>query len=90
MEKTVSAAARQLKEIALFKKGNAFPEIYSEKLKALMRIREVNPDASLAELASLLSEELSCSISKSNINHLFRKLHEEYSIKHGPDPEEKS
>lgn len=88
MEKTVSAASRQLKEIAFFKKGNAFPEIYSEKLKALMRIREANPDASLAELASLLSEELSCQISKSNINHLFRKLHEEYQIKHGIDQSE--
>ena len=87
MEKTVSAASRQLKEIAFFKKGQAFPEIYSEKLKALMRIREDNPDASLSELAALLSEELSCQISKSNINHLFRKLHEEYQIKHGIDPE---
>ena len=62
-------------------------ELYSEKLKALMRIREDNPDASLSELAALLSEELSCQISKSNINHLFRKLHEEYQIKHGIDPE---
>jgi DNA-binding protein WhiA len=48
------------------------------KLRALMELRLAHPDASLEELAELLSEELASSVSKSNVNHLFRSLHNLY------------
>ena len=37
-----------------------------------------NKEATLSELATLLSEEMGEEISKSNINHLFRSLHDLY------------
>ena len=44
----------------------------------LARLRLENPDASLEKLSELMSQEFGATISKSNINHLFRKLHETY------------
>lgn len=81
MGKTVSSSERQLREIEFFQSTEASSYIDSEKLRTLMRIRLSHPDASMAELAVLMSEELSCTISKSNVNHLFRKLHEEYEYR---------
>ena len=43
-----------------------------------MDLRVNNPDASLEELAVMLSEELATTISKSNVNHLFRYFHALY------------
>ena len=43
-----------------------------------MRLRLDHQDATLEELAKLLSEELNTTISKSNVNHLFRNLNYEY------------
>ena len=81
MGKTVSSSERQLREIEFFQSTEASSYIDSEKLRTLMRIRLSHPDASMAELAVIMSEELSCTISKSNVNHLFRKLHEEYEYR---------
>ncbi len=78
MGKTLGASKRQLDEIAHFDVHGTFPKIESEKLRALMAIRKLNPDATLAELSALLSEQLNTEVSKSNVNHLFRKLHELY------------
>ena len=81
MGKTVNSSERQLREIEFFQSTEASSYIDSEKLRTLMRIRLSHPDASMAELAVIMSEELSCTISKSNVNHLFRKLHEEYEYR---------
>ena len=48
------------------------------KVRVLADIRKNNPEASLEELASILSETISSQVSKSNINHILRKIHEEY------------
>ena len=37
-----------------------------------------NKEASMIELAEMLSEELGTSITKSNVNHMFRSLHDLY------------
>jgi DNA-binding transcriptional regulator WhiA len=55
-----------------------FDRIDNPKLKALMQLRLSHPDATLEELRGFLSEELNTSISKSNVNHLFRYLDQEY------------
>ena len=39
-------------------------------------LRRENEDLSMAELADLLSEEIGVKVSKSNVNHLFRSIHE--------------
>ena len=77
MSKTTAAAERQLKEIRYFEE-HGFSIDVSPKLKALMALRVAHPDASLEELAALLSEELATTVTKSNINHLFRSLHAMY------------
>lgn len=80
MSKTIKAGERQVEEIKYlnekiglnrFAKGNF-------KLLSLMNLRLSHPEYSLEELAKLLSEELTATVSKSNVNHLFRYIHEEY------------
>jgi DNA-binding protein WhiA len=78
MGKTVKAAERQKKEIQYFVDTLGYDRIDNPKLKALMKLRLAHEDASLEELAKLLSEELNTEITKSNINHLFRYLDSEY------------
>ena len=50
--------------------------IENEKQRELCKLRLENEDASMQELANLLSEKLSKEVTKSNVAHLFRKLHE--------------
>lgn len=76
--KTVKASERQAKEIHYFVDLLGWERIENPKLKALMRLRLAHPDANLEELAQLLSREFNTTISKSNVNHLFRYLDEEY------------
>jgi DNA-binding protein WhiA len=80
--KTSKAADRQIEEINYFLSTIGYEKIDNPKLKALMKLRLAHPDLSLEELAGLLSEELATTISKSNVNHLFRYLHEEYIKAH--------
>lgn len=84
--KSQRAGERQLKEIAYFQSQGA-SRIDNAKLKALMALRLKNPDASLKELAEMLSEELNASVSKSNVNHLFRSLDAEYKKVRHEKPE---
>lgn len=51
------------------------------KLSTLVDLRLTHPDASLNELARMMSETLGCTISKSNVNHLFRKIMADYGDK---------
>lgn len=76
--KTAAAAERQKMEIHYFLDLLGYDRIDNIKLRTLMRLRLEHEDATLGELADLLSKELNTTISKSNINHLFRSLDEEY------------
>ncbi len=79
MGKTLKAGERQVKEILfLKKKGAAIAKIHNPKLEHLCSLRLLHEDASLSELSEYLSEELASKISKSNVNHLFRFIHELY------------
>ncbi|MDO5329811.1 MAG: DNA-binding protein WhiA [Bacillota bacterium] len=83
MAKTIKASQRQLEEIEYFRDNVGLENIPNLKLRSLMKLRLEHPDASLDELARLLSEELASTVSKSNVNHLFRHLHQEYLKHHG-------
>ena len=78
MSKTLATGQRQVKQIEYLLARRGFDAFPSDKSRALMKIRLAHPEASLGELAELLSEELSATVSKSNVNHLFRSLEELY------------
>ncbi len=84
MEKTLSASSRQIKEIEYLTKKGLFEKM-GLKIRTLGMLRIKNPDASLEELSKMMSDELSSEVSKSNVNHIFRKIHEEYIDDIGTD-----
>lgn len=75
-DRTTAAATRQIKDIKIIDKVLGIDHVQNKKQRALMSIRLEHEDCSLQELADLLSSELNEPISRSNINHLFRAIHE--------------
>ena len=75
-KKTTSSASRQLEDIAIIDRVLGIHNLPNHKMKVLCYLRRENEDLSMSELADLLSEELGKPISKSNVNHLFRAIHE--------------
>ena len=78
--KTLKSSEEQVIQINYFVDTLGWDAIENEKLKTLMRLRLEHPDSSLNEMAHLLSNELNTTISRSNVNHLFRYLKEQYEI----------
>lgn len=76
--RTLSSSERQVKEITYFKSHGGFGAFSNPKVEILADIRLEHPDASLSELSVLLSESISSTVTRSNINHLFREMDEEY------------
>ncbi len=76
--KKEEAAKTQLAEIEYLLSSSALSQIQNPKIPILCELRKQNPEASMEMLAELLSEEIGMSVSKSNINHLFRTIHELY------------
>lgn len=77
MSKTLSASSRQIKEIDYLEEKRILEKL-PYKVRVLASIRKENPEANLEELASILSSTISSEVSKSNVNHILRKIHEEY------------
>lgn len=73
--KITDASQRQIKDIKIIDEALGINHVQNKKQAALMRIRLEHDDCSLQELAELLSEEIGESVSRSNINHLFRAIH---------------
>lgn len=71
LNKTASAAAKQIEDISYIQKKIGFAKI-PEGLQEIARLRLEYPEASLQELADLSTD----SIGKSGINHRLRKLSE--------------
>lgn len=69
INKTVSAATRQIEDILYIKEKVGFEQL-NESLKEIAKLRIENPDLSLVELGTLLSNP----IGKSGVNHRLRKL----------------
>lgn len=74
--KTTQAAEVQLKDIQIIDKILGIDNVQNEKQKLLMKIRLEHDDFTLSELATELSKQLNNPVSKSNINHLFRAIHQ--------------
>lgn len=75
VDKTIMAAANQIKDIELIKE-NGLEDILDSKLKSLMEYRLKYPDVSLKELSEIMSKELETTITKSGLNHRFIKIKE--------------
>lgn len=74
--KTVKSSQKQIENIKIVKKYYGDKPEDNEKLAALMELRLEREDATMSELAELLSERLNLDppVTKSNINHLFIKI----------------
>ena len=74
--KTTNASKGQIDDIKLITNICNIDLIKNDKMRELMKLRLENEDASLNELSILLSNKLNMPISRSNISHLFRKIHQ--------------
>ena len=84
-KKTMKAAERQKMQIEFLESRGVLARMANPKLLLLAKLRKEHEDASLDELAKMLSEETATTISKSNINHLFRTINEVYQREHGDE-----
>ncbi|MCF0118061.1 MAG: DNA-binding protein WhiA [Bacilli bacterium] len=78
MVRTVETAQKQIEEIKYLDKTIGLRNIPNDKMKILCYLRLENEELSMQELANLLSEEIKRNVSKSNVNHLFRAIHQMY------------
>ena len=78
MRRVYETGLKQVKEIKLIDEKLGIENITNAKVRLLCSLRLENESASLLDLAALMSERLNKNITKSNINHLFRKIHEMY------------
>ena len=69
---------RQAKEIKYIDDVLGIHNLHNPKKELLCYLRMENKEASMIELAEMLSEELGTNITKSNVNHMFRSLHDLY------------
>jgi len=75
MDKVVSNATKQIEEIE-FLKENLGLELLDDKTKEVIEYRLKYPESSLLELSEIISYETGKPITKSGLNHRFRKIRE--------------
>lgn len=75
MNKVVESSGKQIEEIKLIDRVVGITHLPNEKMRKLCQIRLENDGASMAELAEKLGEAMGSTVSKSNVNHLFRSIH---------------
>ena len=73
MDKIFLTAAKQLQDIEKLKKYDLL-DVIDQKLKEVIEFRERYPESSLQELSEIMSQELGYDITKSGLNHRFRKI----------------
>ena len=73
MDKIIGTAVKQLKDIEVLKKNDLL-DILDDKLLDVIKYREMYPESSLQELSEIMNNELEYSITKSGLNHRFRKI----------------
>ena len=78
MKRTIETGQRQVEEITVIDQLLGIDNINNIKERELCKLRLANESASLQELADMMSEIFKKPITKSNINHLFRSIHELY------------
>lgn len=75
IDKVVNAAIVQLKNIKILEDNLAL-ELLDDKTKEALYYRKKYPEASLKELSEIISVETGNKITKSGLNHRFRKINE--------------
>ena len=75
VDKIFLTASRQLQDIEVLREHDMI-HVLDDKLKEVVVYREKYPESSLQELSDIMSRELGYSITKSGLNHRFRKLKE--------------
>ena len=75
IDKIVETATKQLEDIRYLRE-NLGIELLDDKTKEIIEYREKYPEASLLELSEIISYETGKSITKSGLNHRFRKIRE--------------
>lgn len=75
IDKIIQTANIQLKYIEIIEK-NLSIELLDDKTKEVLEYRKKYPEASLKELSEIISLETNKSITKSGLNHRFRKMKE--------------
>ena len=78
MKRTIETGQRQAEEIKIIDQYLGIDNLGNIKERELCHLRLENETASLQELADMMSEKFKKTITKSNINHLFRSIHEFY------------
>lgn len=73
--KVQKAANQQLEYIKTIEDYYGLDKL-EEKVRRIAKLRVDNPEASLVELTELYNEQFSDKISKSGMNHRFRKIKE--------------
>ena len=74
-EKVIRTGLNQLEDIKFLKKHNLI-DLLDDRIKEVIEYRVKYPETSYSELAEIVSMETGSSISKSGINHYFRKIKE--------------
>ena len=75
VDKSIKASNEQLKLIAKLKSLIDI-DLLDDKIKEICFYKEKYPESSMAELAQIISSETEKTISKSCVNHRFRKIKE--------------
>ena len=75
IDKVINTANMQLEKIT-FLKENGYLELLDDKTKEVVDYRIKYPEASLTELSEIISYETRKPITKSGLNHRFRKINE--------------
>lgn len=78
MTKTMEIAHRQIEEIQYIDDVLGIHNFHNPKKEMLCYFRLDNESMSMSELANMLSKEFGYTITKSNVNHMFRDLHDLY------------
>ena len=73
IDKIFLTASKQLKDIETLKEYDMIDTL-DDKLKEVITYRENYPESSLQELSEIMSKELGYTITKSGLNHRFRKI----------------
>ena len=73
VDKVFLTASKQLKDISLLRQYDMI-DVLPVKLQEVIKYREEYPESSLQELSDIMSKELGYHITKSGLNHRFRKI----------------
>lgn len=78
MKKASIIGKKQAKEIKYIDDVLGIHNLHNQKKELLCYLRMENKEITLMELAQMMSEEMGIIVTKSNVNHLFRSLHDLY------------